>query len=64
MSQTSTDLETCTISFTDPSEQAKAFNHLIHSNASFNGKSENVITIKKSDCVALKNKNIKYDEVS
>ena len=63
MSQT-TDLETCTIHFTDESEQAKAFNHLIHSKASFSGIEKNTITIKKSDCITLRSKNIRYQEIS
>lgn len=63
MSQSTTDLETCTIHFTDESEQAKAFNHLIHSKASFSGVDKNTITIKKSDCALLKSKNIHYKEI-
>ena len=64
MNQTTTDFETCTIHFTDESEQAKAFNHLIHSRASFSGVDESTITIKKSDCMALKSKDIHYEEIS
>lgn len=59
----SEDSELCTIHFTDESEQAKAFNHLIHSRASFSGVEKNTITIRKSDCVELKNKNIHYEEI-
>lgn len=62
--QTSTDLETCTIHFTDESEQAKAFNHLIHSKVSFRGVDKNTIIVKKSDCSVLKSKNIHYREIS
>jgi hypothetical protein len=54
----------CTIRFTDESEQAKAFNHLIQSRASFSGVEKNTITIRKTDCDVLKSKNIHYDEVS
>ena len=64
MKQTITDIGTCTIHFTDESEQAKAFNHLIHSKASFSGVDENTITVKKSDCNILKSKNIHYQEIS
>ena len=53
----------CTIHFKDEAEQAKAFNYLIHSKASFSGVEKNTITIRKSDCVELKNKNIRYEEV-
>ena len=53
----------CTIHFTNESEQAKAFNHLIHARASFSGAEKNTITIRKSDCVFLKSKNIDYEEV-
>lgn len=51
------------IYFTDESEQAKAFNYLIHSKASFSGVEKNTITIRKSDCLELKNKNICYEEI-
>lgn len=61
--KTITESGTCTIHFTDESEQAKAFNHLVHSNAYFSGVEKNTIIIKKSDCVALRSKNIHYDEV-
>jgi hypothetical protein len=58
------DLSICKIRFTDESEQAKAFNHLIHSKASFSGVEKNTITIRKSNCVGLKNNNIHYEEIS
>ena len=60
---TNTESGTCTIHFTDESEQAKAFNHLVHSKAHFSGVEKNTIIIKKSDCVALKSKNIHYEEI-
>ena len=60
----SDDSGTCTIHFTDESEQARAFNYLVHTKASFSGVEKNTITIKKSDCVALKSKNIRYEEIS
>lgn len=60
----SEDSESCTIRFTDESEQVKAFNHLIHSKASFSGIEKNTITIRKSDCVELKSKDIHYEEIS
>ena len=63
MDVTDKDVSMCTIHFTDESEQAKAFNHLIHSRASFSGVEKNTITIRKSDCLELKNKNIRYEEV-
>ncbi len=64
MNQTTPDPEICTICFSDESEQAKAFNHLIHSKASISGVDKNTITIKKSDCATLKSKNIQYQELS
>ena len=54
----------CTIHFSDEFEQAKAFNYLIHSRASFSGVEKNTITVRKSDCIEIKNKNIHYDEIS
>jgi len=62
--KTITESGTCTIHFTDESEQSKAFNHLAHSQASFKGIDENTIIIKKTDCVALKSKDIHYEEVT
>jgi hypothetical protein len=64
MDVTDNEFGICTIRFADESEQAKAFNHLIHSKASFSGVEKNTITIRKSDCVELKNKNIRYEEIS
>ncbi len=58
-----TDSGFCTIHFTDESEQAKAFNHLIHSKASFSGVEKNTITVRKSDCAVLKSNNIRYEEI-
>jgi len=62
--QAITESGTCTIRFTDESEQAKAFNHLVHSKAIFSGVDKNTITIKKSDCIVLKSKDIHYEEIS
>ena len=55
---------TCTIRFNDETEQVKAFNHLIHSKASFSGVNETTIIIKTSDCKALKSKDIHYEEIA
>jgi len=58
------DVSVCTIRFVNESDQARAFNYLIHSKASFSGVEKNTITIRKSDCTELKNKNIHYEEIS
>lgn len=63
MDNTDNNIMMCTIRFTDESEQAKAFNHLIHSKASFRGVEKNTITVSKKDCLELKSKNIRYEEV-
>ena len=54
MVEQTTDLETCTICFIDESEQAKAFNYLIHCKTSISGADKNTIIINKSDCTLLK----------
>ncbi|MGH9909152.1 MAG: hypothetical protein ACRD32_00780 [Nitrososphaerales archaeon] len=56
--------DTCTISFSDEEEKAKAFYVLIHSRAPFSGIDKNTFVITKKDCNMLKSKHIKYDAVS
>lgn len=63
MGTTDNDGIMCTLRFTDESEQAKAFNHLIYTKTSFSGVEKNTITVRKKDCLELKNKNIHYEEV-
>ena len=55
---------TCTISFNDEEEKAKAFYELIHSKAQFSGIGKNTFVISKKDCKRLKTKHIKYETVS
>lgn len=55
---------TCTISFSDEEEKAKAFYALIHSRAPFSGIGKNTFVITKKDCRMLRNKHIKYKTVS
>jgi hypothetical protein len=55
---------TCTISFNDKEEKAKAFYELIHSKAPFNGVDKNTFVISKKDCKMLRSKHIKYDIIS
>jgi hypothetical protein len=57
-------LNTCTISFRDEGEKAKAFYELIHSNTQFSGIGKDTFVISKKDCKRLKNKHIKYDVIS
>ena len=51
---------TCTISFANEDEKARAFYELIHSKAQFSGIDKDTIVIQRKDCALLKNKNIKY----
>lgn len=55
---------TCTISFSDEREKAKAFYELIHSGAQFNGIGKNTLVISKKDCERLRTKHIKYEKIS
>jgi len=56
--------DTCTISFRDEEEKAKAFYELIHSRAQFSGIGKNTFVVTKKDCRMLKSKHIKYDAFS
>ncbi len=56
--------DTCTISFSDEGEKAKAFYELIHSRIQFSGIDKNTFVIAKKACKTLKSKHIKYDKVS
>jgi len=56
--------DTCTISFNDEEEKAKAFYELIHSKARFSGIGKNTFVISKKDCKRLRTKHIKYETIS
>lgn len=56
--------DTCTVSFRDEGEKAKAFYELIHSRAQFSGIGKDTFVITKKDCRMLKSKHIKYDASS
>lgn len=53
----------CTIVFDNEKEKARAFYELIHSRAQFSGIGKNTLVVHKKDCVKLKGKNIKYQEI-
>ena len=53
----------CTIHFTDRSEQAKAFNILIHGKIPFSGIDTSTIIINKQACEMLKSKNIEFEVI-
>ena len=55
---------TCTITFNDEGEKAKAFYELIHSSAQFSGIGKDTFVISKKDCERLRTKHIKYEMLS
>ncbi len=56
--------DTCTISFADEREKARAFYELVHSKAQFSGIGKNTFVISKKDCERLRTKHIKYETIS
>lgn len=62
--QEALETKTCTIRFTDRSQQIKAFNHLIHSRASFKGIDENTIIVNEKDCANLQESGIGYQKIA
>jgi hypothetical protein len=55
---------TCTISFSDEKEKARAFYELVHSRAQFSGIGKNTFVVSKKDCERLRTKHIKYKTIS
>ena len=56
--------DTCTISFSDQKEKARAFYELVHSKAQFSGIGKDTFVVSKKDCKRLRTKHIKYETIS
>ncbi len=56
--------QTCTISFSDEKEKARAFYELVHSKAQFSGIGKDTFVVSMKDCKRLRTKHIKYETIS